>query len=91
MQLNFCKMLSILIFNALMTFSHLELGRTVIFLKYLASIATLICLPKTLIWNKTTFLASNSLNLAALVVNKLMRIISIRIIKIPFSIRFITV
>ena len=54
-----------------MTLNHVKLGRAVTFMKYLASAVSLICLPKTLIWNKITFRISNSLNLAELVVNEL--------------------
>ena len=59
-----------------MTFNHLKLGHTVTFMKYLASVVFLIFLPKILIWKKILFLASNSLNFAGLVENKLMRSIS---------------
>ena len=38
-----------------------------------AGVGSLIFLPKTLIWNKSLFQASNSLNLAELVVNNLMK------------------
>ena len=47
---------------------------------------TLIFLPKTFIWNKTTFRPSNSLNLAELVANELMKSI---LKKNHFSIRFV--
>ena len=50
-----------------------KLGLTVTFRKYLASVILLILLPKTLNWNKITFLALNWLNLAGLVVNEFMR------------------
>ena len=59
-----------------MTLNRVKLGRAVTFMKYLASVVSLIFLPKTLIWNKTTFPASNSLNLAELVVSELTRSIS---------------
>ena len=42
-------------------------------MKYLASVVSLIALPKTLIWNKITFPASNSLNSAELVENELIK------------------
>ena len=58
-----------------MTLNRVKLGRAVSFMKYLASFFSLIFLPKTLIWNKITFLASNSLNLAELMVNKPTKII----------------
>ena len=51
-----------------MTLNCVRLGRAVTFMKYLASVVSLIFLAKTLIWNKITFPASNSLNLAELVV-----------------------
>ena len=53
-----------------MTLNRVKLGRAVTFMKYLASVVHLIFLAKTLIWNKITFLASNELNLAELMVNK---------------------
>ena len=77
-QLNLCNILSIFIFNELYLFASwlfncVKQGRAVTFMKYLTSVVSLIFLPKTLIWNKTTFPASNSLNLAELVVNELMK------------------
>ena len=54
-----------------MTFNRIKLGRAVTFMKYLDSVVSLIFLPKTLIWNKITFPASNSLNFAELVENEL--------------------
>ena len=59
-----------------MTHNHGKVGRTVSFIKYIPSIISLIFLQKTLIWNKTIFPPLNSLNLAELVVNELMRSIS---------------
>ena len=56
-----------------MTLNRLKLGRTVTFMRYRAGIVSLIFLPKTLNWNKITFLASNSLNLEELVLNELMK------------------
>ena len=56
-----------------MTLNRVKLGRAVTFVKYLASIGSLIFLAKTLIWNKITFAASNLLNVAELVVNEPMR------------------
>ena len=56
-----------------MTLNRVELGHAVIFMKYLASVVSLIFLPKTLIWNKITFQLSNSLNFEELVVNGLMK------------------
>ena len=59
-----------------MTLNRVKLGRAVTFMKYLASVVTLIFLSKTLIWNKIMFPASNSLNFAELVENELMKNIS---------------
>ena len=67
-----------------MTLNLIKLGRTVIFMKYLASVVSSIFLPKTLIWNAITFPASNSLNFAELVENKLLKNISKKIINIIF-------
>ena len=53
-----------------MTRNRVKLGRAVTFMKYLTSVVSLIFIAKTVIWNKITLLASNSLNLAELVVNK---------------------
>ena len=63
-----------------MTINRVKLGRrTVTFMKYFASIASLIFLAKTLIWNKITFPASNSLNLPELVVNEAMKSVNKKI------------
>ena len=56
-----------------MTLNRVKLGRAVTFMKYLASVVSLIFLVKTLIWNKFTYPASNSLNLAELVENAPMK------------------
>ena len=69
-----------------MTPNREKLGYTVTFMKYFASIVSLIFLQETLTWNKTTFPASNSLNLEELVVNELMRSISKKFTNIPFTI-----
>ena len=53
-----------------MTLNCKKLGRSVNFMKYLASVVSLIFLAKTLIWNKITFPASNLLNFAELVENE---------------------
>ena len=53
-----------------MTLNRVKLGRAVTFMTYLASVVSLIFLPKTLIWNKITFPASNLLNFAELVENE---------------------
>ena len=45
--------------------------KLVTFMKYLASVVSLMFLPKTLIWVKIMFRLSNSLYLAELVVNEL--------------------
>ena len=59
-----------------MTLNRVKLGRAVTFTKYLASVISLIFIPKNLIWNKTTFPASYSLNFTNLVENELMESIS---------------
>ena len=56
-----------------MTLNCVKLGRAVTFMKYLASVVSLIFLVKTLIWNKITFPASNSLNFTELVANEPMK------------------
>ena len=56
-----------------MTLKCVKLGRAATFMKYLASVVSLIFLAKTLIWNKVTFPASNLLNLAELVLNEPMK------------------
>ena len=56
-----------------MILNRVKLGRAVTFMKYLASVVFLIFLPKTLIWNKITLPASNSLNFAELVENEFMK------------------
>ena len=55
------------------SFNRAKLVRAVTFMKYLAGAVSLIFLQKTLIWNKITFSASNSLNLAGLVENELIK------------------
>ena len=59
-------------------FNCVKVGREVTFMKYLASIVTLIFLLKTLIWNKITFPVSDLLNFAELVKNELMKSIYIK-------------
>ena len=56
-----------------MTLNGLNLGREVTFMKYFASVVSLIFLLKILTWNKITFLASNFLNIAELVGNELIK------------------
>ena len=72
-----------------MTLNRVKLGCTVTFMKYFAGVVSLILLPKTLFSNKITFAASNSLNLAELVENALMRGIFKKITNVPFSVQFI--
>ena len=67
-----------------MTLNRVKLGRAVTFMKYLASVVSLIFLPKALIWNKITFLASNLLNFVELVKNDLMKSISKKFYKYSF-------
>ena len=71
-----------------MTFNRVKLGRTVTFMKYLANVVSLIFPPKTLIWNKITFPASNSLDLAKLLEMSLKRVSPKTSTNIPFSIQF---
>ena len=56
-----------------MTLNRAKLGRVVTFLKYLATIVSLVVLRKTLIWNKITFPASNLLSFSELVENDLLK------------------
>ena len=74
-----------------MALNHVKLGRAVTFMKYLSSVVSLIHLLKTLTWNKTMFSASNSLNLAVLIENPLMKSISKKFTNNPFSIQVFTV
>ena len=67
-----------------MTPNHVKLGRAVNSMKYLVSVVSLIFLMKNLIWNKIRFLASNSLNLAELVVNEPMKSIYKKIYQYSF-------
>ena len=57
-------------FICLITPNRVTLGRAVTSMEYLDSVVSLIFLPKTLIWNKITFLLLNSLNLAVLMINE---------------------
>ena len=59
-----------------MTPNRVKLGCAVTFMKYLASVVSIIFLLKTLIWNKIAFSASNSLNFEELVRNELVKSIS---------------
>ena len=66
-----------------MTFNRVKLGRAVTFIKYLASVVSLIFLAKTLIWNKITFSASNSPDEEHLQKNlPILRFLSLLIVKI---------
>ena len=72
-----------------MTPNRVKLGRTAtLIMEYLDSIASLIFLPKTLIWNKIKFLASNSLNFAELMENEVVKSISKKIINAIFLFLF---
>ena len=67
-----------------MTLNCVKLGRAVTFMKYLASVVSLIFLAKTLIWNKITFPASNLLNFAELVENEPLKSIYKKIYQYSF-------
>ena len=62
-----------------MTLNCVKLGRAVTFVKYLASIVSLIFLAKTLIWSKIMFPASNLLNIAELVEDESLKSINEKI------------
>ena len=53
-----------------MTSNRVKPGRTVTFMKYLASVVSLIFLAKTLTWNKITSRASSLLGFAELLENE---------------------
>ena len=73
-----------------MALNHLNQGRAVRFMKFLASVVSLIFLPKTLFWiKKIAFLAAKLLNLAKLVANELMTSISKNFTNILNPLRFI--
>ena len=61
-----------------------KLGRKVIFMKYLASVVSLIFSTKTLVWNKILFRSSDFLHLAELVVNELTKSISKKVYQYSF-------
>ena len=87
-ELNLCNIFSVMIFKktlfiCIMTLNRVKIERAVTFMKYLADVVSLIFQPKTLIWNKITFPASNSLNHAELVQMSL-KSISINIHQYPF-------
>ena len=67
-----------------MIFNRVKIGCAVTFMKYLASVVSLIFLPETLIWDKITFPASSSMNLAELVANELTKSISKKIYQYSF-------
>ena len=69
-----------------MTLNFVKLGHAVTFMKYLASVVSLIFLAKTLIWNKISISVLNALNPAELVVNEPMNSIYKKSTNIPFSI-----
>ena len=56
-----------------MTLDYVKPRRAVVFMKYFASVVSLIFLAKTLVWNKFTFPASNLLNFADLVENEYLK------------------
>ena len=69
-----------------MTLNCLKLERAVTFMKYLASVVSLIFLSKTLIWNKVMFPPSNLLNFAWQVENEPLKSICKKFANIPISI-----
>ena len=69
-----------------MTRNSVKLGRAVTFMKYIASVVSLIFLAKTSIWNKIMFSALNLLNFAELVENESLKSIYKKSINIPISI-----
>ena len=56
-----------------MTLNRVKPGCTVTFMKYFASVVSLMVLQKTLNWNKIMFSASILKNLAELVINEVMK------------------
>ena len=72
-----------------MTLNRVKLGRAFSFMKRLATVVSIMFLPKTLIGNKIMFPASNLLNFAVLVKNELMKNVSKKFTSIPLSIQFI--
>ena len=62
-----------------MILNRLKLGRTVTFMKYLASVVSLIFLAKNLIWNKINSSILNLMNLAEVVENEPMKSINQKI------------
>ena len=77
-----------------MTLNRLKLGRTVTFMKYPASVVSLIFLAKTLIWNKINFPALNLMNVAELELNEPMKSICQKIYQnffFPFDLSLLNV
>ena len=72
-----------------MTLNRVKLGRAFSFMKCLATVVSIMFLPKTLIGNKIMFPASNLLNFAELVKNELMKNVSKKFTGIPLPIQFI--
>ena len=54
-QLNLFNIFSVFIFNELYLFNRIKLGPAVHFIKYHASVVSLIFLALTINWNKITF------------------------------------
>ena len=71
-----------------MNLNCVNLERAVTFLKYLASVVSLIFLAKTLILNKITFPTSNLLNFAELVEDESLKSIYEDIYEVLISIVF---
>ena len=70
--------------------NRVKLGREVTFAKYLASVVCLVFPLESLIWNEITFPATNSPNLAKLMVNELMNSVSKKVNQHFFFYLFIT-
>ena len=67
-----------------MIVNRLKLWRAITFMKYLASVVSLIFPAKTLIWNKINFPTLNLMNLAELVENEPMKSIYQKTYQNPF-------
>ena len=67
-----------------MTYNRVKLGRAGTFMKYIASVVSLIFLSKALTWNKMILLASNLRNFAELMENELMKSVSKKIYQYSF-------
>ena len=68
-----------------MALNRVELGRSVTFVKFFASVVPLRFLPKSLSWNKIMLLKSNLLNFPELVINEVKKSISKSIYQRLFS------